>query len=442
VSPAPYALADTLFLQEEQDLGRRRFQQRGDLYEQGGWWKLRWKEDQIDAEGNIKRDWSRPVVIGPCQRVGSQKPFTEKEARRIAWDNHLSRLDQNRAPQSIMSVADFVERYFATEHVAMLKPGGRVHYSTMLPIVLEGIPAEKTKQRKWVKDESGKKIPPPAPKRLFGLGEMRLRDVKTEHCQRLVSAALSRGYSVQYATHIRNAISAIFEHADSKEWFTSRNPTKHVKLPENVPAPQSALTFDQLRAVAAALDPLTRTMAVCASLTSMNGAEICGLKWKYVNLTEQWKTADGESLHPGTMAVRWQWTLGQLGTVKAGKRKRFVPIPPLLAAYLGALAGRGKFVGPDDYVFTVTGRTPVDQKNLLRRRLIPVSKALGFKLGWHTFRRTFDTLADQVGMSIGERQAIMGHSDQSMTMRYTKTTSEQARKTIEEMAKLIEEKPN
>lgn len=266
----------------------------------------------------------------------------------------------------------------------MLKPGGRVHYSTQLTIVLDGV----TETKRAKKDQPLK--------RSFGIGEMRLRDVSTEDCQRLVSAALSRGYSVQYALHIRNCISAIFEHAESKDWFSGRNPARRVKFPENVPAPQNALTFDQLRAVAASLDPLTRTMAVCASLTSMNVAEMCGLKWKYVNLSGAWKTVDGESLRPWTMAVRWQWTLGQLGTVKTHKRRRFVVIPELLAGYLSVLQSRGELTGLEGFVFTVTGK-PVDSKNLLRRRLKPIGKALGLRVGWHTFRRTFDTLADQVG---------------------------------------------
>ena len=80
----------------------------------------------------------------------------------------------------------------------------------------------------------------------------------------------------------------------------------------------------------------------------------------------------------------------------------------------------------------------MDAKNLLRRRLKPLGKTLGLKLGWHTFRRTFDTLADQVGMSVGERQAVMGHSDAAMTLRYTKTPYEQTRERIETMGKLID----
>jgi len=46
-----------------------------------------------------------------------------------------------RTPQSVMTVREFVERKFKPEHVAMKEEGGRVHYGTHLPIVLDGIPA-------------------------------------------------------------------------------------------------------------------------------------------------------------------------------------------------------------------------------------------------------------------------------------------------------------
>ena len=200
------------------DMARKRLQQKGNLYQQGGWWKLRWREDQLLGDGSIRYTWSKPAWIGPA--VGRGK-MTEKEARRTAWDNILSRIDRNmRTPQTVMTVREFVERKFKPEHVAMLKPGGRVHYSTHLPIVMDGIP--EVKQRSKKKPKPGD--PPTQPvKRVAGIGDMRLRDVSTEDCQRLTSAALQRGYSVQYATHIRNCISAIFSHAARKDWFSERN---------------------------------------------------------------------------------------------------------------------------------------------------------------------------------------------------------------------------
>jgi len=428
-------------------MARKRLQQRGDLYKQGGWWKLRWREDQIDRNGAIRYGWSKPVVIGPAHRSTGQKPFTETEARRLAWENHLSRLDQNmRTPTSILTMRDFVERNFMAEHVAMLKPGGRAHYETYLPVVLDGVPETKKRPRKWVKDETGKKVPPAPPKRHFGIGDRRLRDVTTEDCQRLVSAAILRGYSVQYATHVKNAVSAVFEHADSKEWFSGRNPTKHVNLPEMVRRELHAMTLDQAKALIAALEQIARTMVLCAVLTSMNIAEVMGLRWRRVNLSDKWTSVDGEALPPMHIAVREQWYLRQWGTLKAGSRRRNVPIPEELAEALKSLRRRDKFIGPDDAVFASETGRPLDDRNILNRRIIPVAKALGITLtGWHDLRRTFSTVSDELGVTLGERQALMGHADARMTMHYTKTPTKQAVQAIERMSKLItgtEGKPN
>src|ERR1700680_2852029 len=51
----------------------------------------------------------------------------------------------------------------------------------------------------------------------------------------------------------------------------------------------------------------------------MNVAEICGLQWKRVNLTEAWSNTDGESIPPRTIAVRKQWYRGELGGLKKSR---------------------------------------------------------------------------------------------------------------------------
>jgi hypothetical protein len=243
----------------DEDMARRRLQQNGDLRKVGRWWKLRWREDQILADGRTRYGWGPMVCIGPAEGLGK---LTETQARRTAWENFLSRLDQNmRTPHSVMTVREFVERKFKPEHVAMKEIGGRVHYGTLLPIVLDGIPEVKSRSRK--KPKPGE---PPAPelKRIAGIGDLRLRDVTTEYCQRLISETLNRGYSSQTATHIRNVISAIYTHAESKDWFSGRNPAKRVKLPTlTLTRELHALTFEQLGKLMAALDPLTAAMSAC-----------------------------------------------------------------------------------------------------------------------------------------------------------------------------------
>jgi integrase len=397
-----------------EDLTRRRFQQKGDLYQQGGWWKLRWKEDQRDADGVVSYAWSKPVWIGQAEGPGR---FTEKQARRIAWDNYLSRLDQNmRTPQSIMTVKEFVERRFVPEHVTMLKKAGRVHYGAMLAHVLDGIPE---KRRSTKGHKKGQELP--EIKRRFGLGGERIRDVTYEQVQRLVAEAIRCGYSVQTAKHIKTCVSAIFTHAERHGWFSRRNPAYFVTLPEMARRTPTALSAEQLRGLLLALKPMARAMVLCASLTSMNIAEVCGLKWERVNLNAEPMIVDGELIPGLHLAVREQWYRGEFGTVKAAARRRNLPLPPSLLAALGALARTAPAV------FSGRNARPVDAGAMLNKQIRKGAATIGFpKLGWHDLRRTFATLADKHGMSMGERQALMGHSRAAMTMQYTHTHSQQA----------------
>lgn len=73
-TPATSTLA-ILCLQGGEDMARRRLQQKGDLFKQGGWWKLRWKEDRRKADGSIEYAWSRAVWIGQSEGAGH---LTEK----------------------------------------------------------------------------------------------------------------------------------------------------------------------------------------------------------------------------------------------------------------------------------------------------------------------------------------------------------------------------
>jgi hypothetical protein len=63
----------------------------------------------------------------------AQRPAKEhsRKSRLGGWRGRISfsRLDQNnRTPQSIATVHEFVERKFLPEHVALLKKAGKVRY--------------------------------------------------------------------------------------------------------------------------------------------------------------------------------------------------------------------------------------------------------------------------------------------------------------------------
>jgi integrase len=388
------------------ELARRRLQQKGDLFDQGGMWKLRWHEDKIGPKGEVTRGWSRAVHIGPS--AGPRK-LTEKEARRIGWENFLSKLDASVcAPHSAVTIENFVEQRFLPDHVALLKRSGRSHYESMLKHVLPL------------------------------LGKLRLKDTTAADIQKVISAMLKKNYSVQTVKHVRTTVSAVFTHAKRLGWLTSDNPAKLVRLPEMVRRESHALSFDQAVATLEALKSPAREMVLFAILTSMNIAEICGLQWKRVNLTEQFTTVDGESLPPLTIAVRAQWYRGEYGSVKAKSRRRNLPIAVALRGVLLRMKEREKFSGPDDAVFAARTGKPVDEHNIARRHLKTVGVALGMPwLSWHCFRRTHTTLAHELGMAFTDRMAMMGHSEARMTALYTADDLQRRRTVLDRMAERL-----
>ena len=413
------------------DMARRRLQQNGELTRAGGYWWLRWHEDHINADGECKRGWSRRVCIGSCDGLGA---FTKKQAQRTAWENFLSRLDQNnRTPQSIMTVRQFVERKFVPEHVVYLKRAGKDHYQSQLPFVLNGVPDKKGARGGKTRFKPGEE--PPALTRRFGIGDMRLRDVRREDAQRLVGTMLDRGYSVQAAKHVKTVISAIYTHAQEEDWFSGKNPAQGVKLPEMVRATPHALSFDQLSGLLSVLTAMVRIMVFMASLTSMNIAEICGLRWKRLNLTASPIIMDAELLPPFTAAVREQYYKGEYGSEKAKARRRNVPLPVWLVTALVELKKRDRSVGPEDPVFAGATGKPVCENAIVQRHLKPAGEKLNMPwLSWHDLRRTFATLADAEKISIGERKELMGHARAEQTLAYTHTPNEQARSVLEALS--------
>jgi integrase len=181
-------------------------------------------------------------------------------------------------------------------------------------------------------------------------------------------------------------------------------------------------------------------MVLTAILTSMNVAEICGLQWKRVNLSDEWTTVDGEALPPLTLAVRRQWYRGEYGTLKKKSRKRNLPIPRSLVGLLVGLKQQAQFAGPDDPVFASRAGTPLDEHNIAARWLRPIGKKLAMPwLSWHVFRHTHATLGEQIGMALSDRQSQMGHGDIRMTLHYTHSDLERRRAVLDVMGEKLAE---
>src|ERR1700682_6428416 len=90
------------------------------------------------------------------------------------------------------------------------------------------------------------------------------------------------------------------------------------------------LTLAQVKEVLGVMQYPEKEMTLIAILTRMNVAEICGLQWKRINLTDAWSHTDGGPIPPKTIAVREQWCRGELGGLKESRNRNLAIPPPLL----------------------------------------------------------------------------------------------------------------
>lgn len=314
--------------------------------------------------------------------------------------------------RSAMTIADFVEAKFVPEHVAIKLSAGRLHYRSILKHVLTSEEVDRAFHTDSEKSTTRLKSRMGWPY----LGHYALSELRAEHVQRLISAALRAGYSTQTTAHIRNVVSAIFSHARKEKYFIGDNPAKQVALPVMMHKESHALTPAQLKEVLQVMQFPEKEITLIAILTGMTVTEICGLQWKHVNLTDEERVTEGDRLPPRTIAIRKQWSRGELGSVKK-RRNRYVSIPPQLSPILRSLSAREAFTEPHDYVLTSRVGTPVNQTNIVARRLKPIGQQLQMPwLSWRTFCHTRTALVSEFGNLFEQYAAVMvrfGHPKDS-----------------------------
>jgi integrase len=382
---------------------RRRFQSSGYLHRKGNWWRLQYYKDFMGEDGLPVR--RRPSeAIGLC--VGPQA-LTEKQAKRIAAEI-LSRVDAiNRVPQSIITLASFVEHHFTPEYCWTLKHAGKLHYKHCL-----------------------KKI-------VAALGTIKLCDLAPSEINKFLKGTIESGKSVQTATHYRNALSAVIKHAKHTGFFTGENPCSLVRLPVVQARETGALTPEQADHLLQELKSPLREMAHLSMTSSPNVAELCALRWKRVNLTSYSVIEAGKTIEPYCALIVENYYEGVFGTVKAGRRNRMIPLFSEVVEELKELKARTKFAGPDDLVFTTRVGTPIKPGNANIRYFKPIGEKLGVRISWHVLRHTCATRGEAVGMLGSDRQALLGHASASMTARYTHADIERMREAVERIGKSL-----
>lgn len=301
-----------------------------------------------------------------------------------------------------MSVADFVERVFIPRYVMSKKTAGRTHFQAILKHVLSPERIVRT-FRPGCKTRTILAAIPGWPY----LDEVPVSEMRPRHVQQLIQASISRGYSSQTVAHLRNVIRIILSFAEACGYFTGPNPATLVTVPLIAHKPVRSLTLAQLRQVFHLMRYPEEQIALFALLTDMNVAEICGLKWKHVNLSNVIRYGSGESLSAQTIAVKMQIYRGEYRGV-LGRRNRLVKIPELLQSALLDLKHRPEHNTGEDFVLASHCGTSVNPDNIAARRLKAIGHNLDLSwLSWKVFHRTGIELQRQLGRNMNRE---LGHA--------------------------------
>jgi integrase len=415
-------MAPTKNKKTKADSGSGTVQLKGNIY------RLQYWVTQFNDEGKPIRVRAKP------QRLGRKDEITLEQAR-ILGDDFMASLTGT-VPLDV-TVAEFVRRVFIPDHVKRLKHSSQRHADYCLDHILKA----------W--------------------GERRLGSITSRDVQELLDHK-SRLFSSKTVALLRAAISSLFTVAIGNQRYHRVNPAKGVHTPEVRPVKSlDALTDKQVEQLVAGLDELSRTgksesirhWAVVAKAVVLVGifcgmgkAEILGLRYGCVNLTDGPIRRHGRLLQPGSLYVRENYCykgskikrkkddkvdrLNYFTTPKTTKRERVVPILPVVADALKVVMDAAQWQDPDDVIFVSSVRgVPLNDRNLERRIIKPVCEKFGF--GWYSFhsaRRTFASLTEQHDMSLSDRMYSLGHASGGMTQHYTKSDLERRRTGIEDMA--------
>ena len=297
-----------------------------------------------------------------------------------------------------VTFSQFVERTFLPEHLTTKSNSGRRHYQAILKHVLTPLEVDAMFEASQAESRAKLKEDPRWPY----LSCIPLVEVNPDHVQRLISAAVEKGYSAQTVKHIRNVVRVIFFHAIKRRCYLQENPAVDVTLPDMKRREPYSLNLSQTEQLFQRMHYPEREIALLAILTNMTIAEICGLQWMFVNLTDHLVTREGVSISPKSIAIRNQLYRGEFAVVPPSRKKE-IPISPLLVTVLRYLAN-SKPAGWHDFVLATKSGRPINQVNLAARRLKRIGMQLGMPwISWQVLRRTRRTIFQEYETRIQEQ---------------------------------------
>jgi integrase len=370
--------------------------QRGQIYKHRGNWRLRYWDSQI-VNGEIKKV-RRSAHLTP---IGNEYP-TKRSVTHLA-DRILVPLNAHQVqPESSLAVSFFIENHYLPFVKRELRPSTYKDYK-------DDICEKHIKVR---------------------LGDLRLRDFRTVHGQRILRDIPGVGHTT--LLRIKSFLSGVFKHAKREGFLDGENPMRDVSAPGKVKKFKGEVyTMHEIERIAEAVAKVDMKAFAAISVAAFAGlrlSELRGLRWS---------DYDGESL----TVTRSVWRT-HVGETKTSASAGSVPVLPLLKKVLDDHRVRVK--GRDEeYIFAGERRgAPLNLANLARRVIIPSLKSTAADhegpsvkwKGWHSFRRSLATNLYSCGVAPKVIQAILRHSDIGVTLQYyVETPDRESREALQKI---------
>lgn len=266
------------------------------------------------------------------------------------------------------------------------------------------------------------------------IGSMLVTEIRTIHCQN-VMLSMQGEYSKSTMNQTRSLMKILFDYAIDNEIIASNPVTRKVKpiggKEENL---GRALTIQEQNELISVLDGYRfRNQYLFVLNTGLRCGEMIALTWDDVDF-------DGKKIFINKTAT----VVSRDGTVVVNppKTKSSIRDIPLTSVALHILKEQKtkKVVNIENskYVFVGDNGKLVSCQNYSRTLSYICKKNGIYPISMHSLRHTFATRCIEAGMKPKTLQAILGHSNISMTMnRYVHTTDDEKIKEMERIEHIL-----
>lgn len=422
--------------------------QRGTIVQHGRYWMLRYWEYQV-------REGVRVRVRAHHKLALADSAYPDKRSvESLAW-KHLEPINTRlQTPESATLITEFIETVY-------------------FPMVKQFLRDSTYKNYKNDEYETHFK---------HRLGNLRLRDFRTAHGQRILSAIAKENPELGHKTLLRlkSFLSGVFRHAKAEGYLDDQNPMRDVSLPRTIRRSKfkgDTYTLPEITKLLANVywsDYASRSafaVVATAAFTGLRLAELRGLQWGDFQ-----SELDGARLS----IERTVWRTKQ-GLPKTESSEATVPVLPILRSILvfyrqylegdaddhdhGGDGGLGKTLHPHTWMFAGEKRGfSMNLPNLVRRTIIPNLTRCAvcnfpkhshqqdhdFKLdvtipkwkGWKCFRRSLASNLYSLGVKPKVIQAILRHSDIATTLGfYVETPEAESREALDKLMSVMGQSP-